>query len=301
MALRTDIPRQAPLITEASGIPIRYAKKLNKSNGGTGVPMVYIDGPKVFTQIAQVSKELTSNSLSTTTRAQLLATLPSVRTTFHLQPPEEQKFPSATGKLPLFIKLSSDQVAATQAFDTKIKADIAELTPTWFNNKTMSAEMVENVYLPIVRQYPQSVEVPDHEKDLCAKVSIYEGSGTRPGVEVLVQDSEDFTQFRPGSIHDLQRNAPIIPVLNYSGLWFNNKGTEVGPNMSAPRILVFYQPSSTEMPAINVEPGAEFHLLDAFTPETATAADPPELVTAQPHADELTMIAGGGEAQMPQF
>jgi hypothetical protein len=308
--IRTDIPSQAPLLGEIIETPVRYAKKLNKSNGGTGVPMVYIDGAKVFAQVGgRLTSELTSNETSPARRAELMAQLPTIRTTFHLAPVEEQKYPSPSGKLPLFVKLPNEQTQQAQSFDERIKKDIVDLTPSWFAGKTMSSEMVDNVYLPLVRLYPPNPEVPDHEKDLCVKLSIYEGANAREEVEVLVQEPGDYTKFRIGSIHDLQRNSPIIFVFQYKGLWFNNKGTEVGPNASAPRILVLHQPSSTAVPTFNTEPGVEFEIIQPFNPVPTAAAgndssaDGTSMETTSPlpaAAQEQTII-DGGNAAYPAF
>ena len=307
--IRTDIPSQAPLLGDIIENPVRYSKKLSKSNGGTGVPMVYIDGAKVFAQVGgRLTGELTSNDTPPAKRAELLAKLPTVRTTFHLQPPEEQKYPSPSGKLPLFVKLPEEQIAQAQAFDARIKKDIADLTPSWFQGKSMSPEMIDNVYLPLVRRYPQSNEVPEHEKDLCVKLSIYEGAAAREEVEVLVQDPGNYSKFRIGSIHDLQRNAPILFVFQYKGLWFNNKGTEVGPNASAPRILVLHQPSSSAVPSFNTEPGVQFEIIEPFDPETKTEEQQTDGVasmeTTSPvkdaHMTEQTIIDGAPPA-FPNF
>jgi hypothetical protein len=305
--IRSDIPSRTPLIENMSDQSVRYAKKLNKSNGGTGVPMVYIDGPKVFGQIGgRLTTELLSNDTPQARRNELLEQLPSIRTNFHLQPPEDQKYPSANGKLPLFIKLPMNQISHAHAFDTKIKHDIADLTPSWFQGKSMSPEMIENVYLPLVRQYPQTAEVPENEKDTCVKVAIFSGPAARDEVEVLVQEPDNLQNFRVGSIHDLQRGAPIIFVFQYTGLWFNNKGTEVGPNFTAPRILVLHQPSNAAVPTFNVEPGVEFTIIQPFLPPTQDAdepaADTMEIIQPTDNTTtEQTIIAGGGGSAYPNF
>jgi hypothetical protein len=237
------------------------------SKGGAGIPIVYssrskTDRSSLVFQLVKPDPVLMDDGATARMRDEALSKLPFIRTNFHLQ--ADPKFDVRDGKFTVYIAVPPELAAEMRRLD---EANITEITANgkvWFK-RNLSPELIRENYNKIVQRYPSSPEVAESDKCDCIRVKIIQDK-----TEIYVQNSTRFRSFHKGDIHDLRRNARIVPVFQDNGIYF--RATESGGQLFATRILVMHGDAETRDMQMDMDVDIEFE--DNFDPQVVAPAPP---------------------------
>jgi hypothetical protein len=261
-----------------------------KSNGGAGIPIVYssrskTDRSSLVFQLVKPDPILMDDAATPRMRDEALAKLPFVRTNFHLQP--DPKFDVKDGKFTVYIAVPTALAAEMRRLDEANMTEVIANAKEWFKRNNLSSELIRENYNKIVQRYPSSPEVAESDKCDCVRVKVIVDK-----TEIYVQNSTRFRSFHKGDIHDLRRNARIVPVFQDNGIYF--RATESGGQLFATRILVMHGDAETRDMQMNMDVDIEFE--DNFD---AASVHPTVPVVAPVHDPTITdqTVIGGATSQ----
>lgn len=274
-----------------------------RTQGGTGIAIVYSrvsesNRDPLTYQVCRPAPEVLVDDAPTKVREEALAALPYVRTGFHLQ--DNPQIEVKDGKHTVLFAVSEEIGDHMRRLDEANIQVVIKHAKDWFK-KALSPELVRNNYSAVVTRYPTTEEVSEDQKNTCIRVKVIEKK-----TEILVQDSESYKKFRPGTIRDLKRNARVVLVLEDRGIYFLQ--SQSGGQLFAKRILIF---DSAMMNMGNLEfdlgDGMEIEIEQPFEPQAVGTAPPttanrnngPGFATAynDPSVTDQTMVNGGTAAE----